>query len=329
MDRLRDSPDDLIALCGAAATSLGIPDPAFVEKDFWVVELLRSVVQPLTLEPTTSDTPSAQIIFKGGTSLSKAYDLIKRFSEDVDILALIQGYGASARDRRVLRPICERARTDLGLTTEQMTMLDYKEGTTRPAEYHYPRHLDASVISDAVKLEMGIRGGTLPGTHRRTVVSYIAQHIAAQSIKADYMELVPVEVDVIAPVRTLAEKLALLHHAGHMAMIGDKALLTKVGRHIYDVHQLLDSQDVRAALSIAGQTMPELAADVDAKSNEFRFPHTPRPTDGYAVSPIFDLSSPLRPAVEASYHEVMDLVWGARPTFDECLATIHRARPLL
>jgi hypothetical protein len=208
-------------------------------------------------------------------------------------------------------------------------MLDYKEGTTRPAEYHYPRHLDASMISDAVKLEMGRRGGTLPGTQRRTVVSYIAQHIAAQSIKADYMELVPVEVDVIAPVRTLAEKLALLHHAGHMAMIGDKALLTKVGRHIYDVHQLLDSQDVRAALSIAGQTMPELAADVDAKSNEFRFPHTPRPTDGYAASPIFDLSSPLRPAVEASYHEVMDLVWGARPTFDECLATIHRARPLL
>jgi Nucleotidyl transferase AbiEii toxin, Type IV TA system len=329
MDRLRDSPDDLVALCGAAATSLGIPDPAFVEKDFWVVELLRSVVQPLTLEPTTGDTPSAQIIFKGGTSLSKAYDLIKRFSEDVDILALIQGYGARARDRRVLRPICDRACADLGLTSDQMIMLDYREGTTRPAEYHYPRHLASTVISDAAKLEMGIRGGTIPGTQRRTVASYIAQHIAAQGIEADYLELAPIEVEVIAPVRTLAEKLALLHHAGHMATLGDTALLTKAGRHIYDVHQLLNSQDVQAALSTAGQTMPELAADVDAKSAEFRFPHTPRPTDGYATSPMLDPSSPLRPAAEASYHEVMDLVWGVRPTFDECLATIHRARSLL
>lgn len=41
MGLLRDSPDDLFALCGATADSMGI-DPAFVEKDFWVVELLRS-----------------------------------------------------------------------------------------------------------------------------------------------------------------------------------------------------------------------------------------------------------------------------------------------
>jgi hypothetical protein len=42
---LRDAPDDLFALSGAAAAWLGIPDPAFVEKDYWVVELLRSVVR--------------------------------------------------------------------------------------------------------------------------------------------------------------------------------------------------------------------------------------------------------------------------------------------
>ncbi len=91
MTLLRDSPDDLLALCGAAADSLGIPEPAFVEKDFWVVELLRSVVRPLDLEPVNNIPCSATVRFKGGTSLSKAFGLIKRFSEDVDILVECEG----------------------------------------------------------------------------------------------------------------------------------------------------------------------------------------------------------------------------------------------
>jgi hypothetical protein len=61
MTLLRDSPDDLLALCGAAADSLGIPEPAFVEKDFWVVELLRSVVRPLDLEPVNNIPCSATV----------------------------------------------------------------------------------------------------------------------------------------------------------------------------------------------------------------------------------------------------------------------------
>jgi hypothetical protein len=64
MTRLRDSADDLFALCGAAAASFGIPESAFVEKDFWVVELLRSVVKPLDLEPVNDIPCSATVIFK-------------------------------------------------------------------------------------------------------------------------------------------------------------------------------------------------------------------------------------------------------------------------
>jgi hypothetical protein len=113
---LRDAPDDLFALSSAAADWLGIPDPAFVEKDFWVVELLRSVVRPLDLAPVGDVPCSAAVRFKGGTSLSKAFGLIKRFSEDVDILVECEGYGASARDKRLLRPLCDRAGNDLGLS---------------------------------------------------------------------------------------------------------------------------------------------------------------------------------------------------------------------
>jgi Nucleotidyl transferase AbiEii toxin, Type IV TA system len=329
MTLLRDSPDDLLALCGAAADSLGIPEPAFVEKDFWVVELVRSVVRPLDLEPVNNIPCSATVRFKGGTSLSKAFGLIKRFSEDVDILVECEGYGAGARENRVLWPICERAGRDLGLPPEQVSKLPYKTGFTRNVDYLIPSRLDSSAIRPGVRLEMGIRGGTLPGTQLRTISSYIADYIAAAGIEADFEELAPVEVDVIAPVRTLAEKLALLHDAGRLAAQGNARSLGQAGRHFYDIRQLLKSQDVIAALSIPGQTMKVLAADVDAKSGEFGWSHTPRPGDGYAVSPVFDPASDVRDIAEQAYSQALDLVWGERPTFDQILASVAEARSLL
>ena len=329
MTLLRDSPDDLFALCGAAADSLGIPEPAFVEKDFWVVELLRSVVRPLDLEPVNNIPCSATVRFKGGTSLSKAFGLIKRFSEDVDILVECEGYGAGARENRVLRPICERAGRNLGLRPEQVTMLSYKTGFTRNADYLVPSRLDSSAIRSGVRLEMGIRGGTLPGTQFRSISSYIADYITAAGIEADFEELGPVGIDVIAPIRTLAEKLALLHDAGRLAAQGNGKSLGQAGRHFYDIHQLLKSQDVIASLSIPGQTMEILAADVDAKSADFGWSHTPRPEDGYAVSLVFDPVSDVRDMAEQAYSQALGLVWGERPTFDEILASVAEARDLL
>lgn len=329
MTLLRDSPDDLFALCGAAADSLGIPEPAFVEKDFWVVELLRSVVRPLDLEPVNNIPCSATVRFKGGTSLSKAFGLIKRFSEDVDILVECEGYGAGAREKRVLRPICERVGRDLGLPPEQVAWLPSRTGFTRNADYLVPSRLNSSAIRPGVRLEMGIRGGTMPGTQFRSISSYIADYIAAAGIKADFEELAAVRVDVIAPVRTLAEKLALLHDAGRLATQGNGKSLGQAGRHFYDVHQLLKSQDVIAALSIPGQTMEILAADVDAKSDEFGWSYTPRPGDGYAVSLVFDPVSDVRDMAEQAYSQALGLVWGERPTFDQILASVAEARDLL
>ncbi|MGH3275101.1 MAG: nucleotidyl transferase AbiEii/AbiGii toxin family protein [Streptosporangiaceae bacterium] len=329
MPLLRDSPDDLFALCGAAAESLGIPDPAFVEKDFWVVELLRSVVRPLDLDPVNNVPCSAAVRFKGGTSLSKAFGLIKRFSEDVDILVECEGYGTGTREKRVLWPICERAGKDLGLLPEQIVKLGYKTGVTRNIDYMVPGRLDSSSIRPGVRLEMGIRGGTSPGTQLRTISSYIADYMASTGIEADFEELAAVEVDVLAPVRTLAEKLALLHDAGHLAAQGDTRPLGQAGRHFYDIHQLLESHEVITALSIPGQTMEVLAADVDAKSEEYGWSHTPRPGDGFAASLIFDPASDVRNMADQAYRNALGLVWGERPTFDEILARVARSHDLL
>jgi predicted nucleotidyltransferase component of viral defense system len=61
MARLREHPDDLFALVAQASEALGLP-LEFVEKDFWITELLRSVARPVD---------DAYVVFKGGTSLSR------------------------------------------------------------------------------------------------------------------------------------------------------------------------------------------------------------------------------------------------------------------
>lgn len=66
--------DDFAAFVTAAATESELSEP-FVEKDYWITEILRTV----------ADTLGDRAIFKGGTSLSKGWNLIDRFSEYVDL----------------------------------------------------------------------------------------------------------------------------------------------------------------------------------------------------------------------------------------------------
>lgn len=71
---LQTTPDFADALL-ATAQALNLPE-AFVEKDYWVTTVLRAL----------SNSPYREaIVFKGGTALSKAYGLVQRFSEDVDL----------------------------------------------------------------------------------------------------------------------------------------------------------------------------------------------------------------------------------------------------
>jgi predicted nucleotidyltransferase component of viral defense system len=84
MALLRNEPDSLDALVATTAVTLGI-DAAFVEKDFWVIEVLRAATGEVTVLAKDGQRYPVQTIFKGGTSLSRAYGLIERFSEDVDL----------------------------------------------------------------------------------------------------------------------------------------------------------------------------------------------------------------------------------------------------
>ena len=87
MPQFRDS-NDFGPTLDAAAERLGISATA-IEKDYWVSQVLWALAQRF----------DGDFLFKGGTSLSKGYKIVERFSEDVDVLVVPGGRGRGATDK--------------------------------------------------------------------------------------------------------------------------------------------------------------------------------------------------------------------------------------
>lgn len=318
MAKLRASPDDLFALVGQASDHLRIPQE-FVEKDYWVTELLRSVSQPVD---------DAVVIFKGGTSLSKAFDLIERFSEDVDILVSIQDEAfGKGRVHNILRHICERAGEDLDIGADDQIDRGSEKGIHRNVRYIYPARLAPQAVTEGVLLEMGRRGGDLP-RERRRLRSMIATFAIETGVarEDEYDEFASLEIEVLAPERTLVEKLALLHR---LSLKDDGEALARNGRHLYDVYKLLTAEAITTKLRADPGTVARLADDADEQSAKWEMPYEPRPERGYGDSPAFDASGAPASSLRQGLEAATTLIYGVVPSFEDCIEVIRSSADLL
>lgn len=322
MAQLRSSSDDLFALIARTSEALKIP-PGFVEKDFWASELLRAVT-------AAAKSESSVAVFKGGTSLSKGFSLIERFSEDVDILLVPpSGLGESAR-HGILKRIESAAAAHLGIAAADVNVVRSTTGIKRDVRYPYPRRFDLGILSEGLLLEMGVRGGPQPRV-AMDVDSYVAR-FAKDTLGlsvGEFDEFQPVAVEILATVRTLVEKLALLHdlasrYPDQVAMED----LERAGRHYYDVFRLLSDRATCSACEVA-RTVERLAEDVDRKSAEYGWPFTPRPSEGYAKSPAFDPGHGSNPHARGGFERATQLIYGQAPSFDECMQRVKDAAELL
>lgn len=166
-DRLVGDPDAVSALAGRVSDATGLPVTQ-VEKDFWVTEVLRGV-------SATADQLGVEVLFKGGTSLSKVFGMIERFSEDVDMLVIF-GAGAKRAREETLKSLIAGASAATGLDAVD----DPSTATTgvkRSARFHCPMaHGVGPGLSEGVLLELGSRGGGV-GAARAEVESLIVRHL--------------------------------------------------------------------------------------------------------------------------------------------------------
>jgi len=330
---LRQHPDELTVLTGLAAEHLGI-DPAFVEKDFWVTEVLRAVTIEHTIADLDGMDHAVDVIFKGGTSLSRVYGITERFSEDVDVLLSFPIRSTPGARHGVIKAKCEAARTHLRLAEQSTRIFNSTTGVKRSVRYTYPAYpaqAHSGDITTGVLLELGSRGGTEP-VRQRELRSMLAAHALEQLNHSpdEWAEYEPVKVSALAPERTLLEKLSHLHSAGRMAAEGDDTQLSRGGRHLYDVYRLLTDDNTVAALNAMGEDgVLALCTDIAQRSEAGDWVVDPRPGGGYASGVLYHGDPAIAAIAASAYHRAEGLIWGYVPTLDQCLSKVGEFRGLL
>ena len=164
-----------------------------VEKDYWVTYLLKNLVK---------SEFASEFVFKGGTCLSKAYNLIERFSEDIDLL-MLETNKTQSKTQKEKRLIALREYIN-GLDN-----LSYTTGnrSTLYAAFKFTFPTISTNITDSVGksilLEPGYRGGIVPEIQKKTITSYIEKIIDG---KLDDYDTKPFEINVLSTERIFVEK---------------------------------------------------------------------------------------------------------------------------
>jgi predicted nucleotidyltransferase component of viral defense system len=306
----------------AAAGRLRISATA-VEKDYWVSQVLRVLAHNY----------KGDFIFKGGTSLSKGYQIVERFSEDIDILVLPGARGRGATDKLMK---AMGAATASGIGGEASSVGGSETGRHRCYELSYPTTREATgFVRTSVLLEMGVRGGDHP--NELVPISCLLGDVLKTegTSLSEFADLEPFEVVVLHPGRTLLEKLVHVHAVaqtlGHdVALAPDR----RIGRHFYDVYQLLGDEHTLQLLTDPHEITTVMSSIETVTREHFGGTENSelRPDGGFAASPAFaietDVSSRLRTSYEATMPE---LYFGAAPppTWEAICRRVAEMRNLL
>lgn len=302
-------------LFSEAAARLGMT-PAVVEKDFWVTWVLDRLFATPAL--------ARLLMFKGGTSLSKVYGLIERFSEDIDLILDWRVLGgddplaarSKTRQTALNEAINAHAQAYIAgpLLTEVSAALsgiaECRIGDDDPhvIEVRYPAAFGDTYLRPEVRLEIGPLAAWLPHEDR-TISAYAAEAFPQLFARR------AVAVRVISAERTFWEKATILHQEAHRP--DGTPQPSRYSRHYYDLAQMAVSP-VRG-VALADQAL--LANVVEFKQRFY-----PRAWARYDLAVPGSLrllpSDAVLEAVGADYRAMADMIFGRIPPFADIVAQL-------
>ncbi len=334
---LAASTEDRRGLFVAAAQRLGTTE-RYVEKDFWVCWTLDALFNE------RASAGAARLLFKGGTSLSKAFGLIARFSEDIDITVFREDLGlpASCEDleqlsgkkrgarldairdacrsfiagklRSDLSTILAAALEDAGRPPESARIeLDGgdPDGQTLLLSYASAIEVQDGYVKPVVRIECGAKSALDP--HAPAIVKpYVADDLPGSDFAV-------ANITTVDASRTFWDKVVILHGTrrwfdgkGELRQQGER-----VSRHYYDVHRLLDSEVGRDAAGDLG-----MAKDCARHARMFfdrpAFDLLSAVEGRFAVAPAPAMIDALR----RDYGNMAGMIFGPVPPFEAVLASI-------
>jgi predicted nucleotidyltransferase component of viral defense system len=223
--------------------------PHAIEKDWWVTMVLKSLYKT---------TCADYLVFKGGTSLSKCWNLIERFSEDVDVAISREFFGitniSSKNQRDKLRKLSSKYIIDklIAELTQRMqengiedffVELEPTESSDKDPRVLFVKYSslypENSYLQNWVKIEISCRSLREPFDPVK-IRSIITDNYPDEKFADDYFV-----VNTVSPKRTFLEKAFLLHEALQKGRIRSY----RMTRHLYDLHKLMDTKFAEEALS--------------------------------------------------------------------------------
>ena len=197
--------------------------PAIVEKDIWVCVILERIF--------TDQRFGNRFVFKGGTSLSKVYRVIRRFSEDIDLILdqRLLGYNLSGGDEDFIMPSWtkqDRLNKEIDakgvdfVINALMPCLDERLAdipSVRVAlsdrdrhiiDIHYSSVTPTNYLSDAISLEIGPLAAWIPSSWK-SINSYVSEHFE------NVVGQIGIPARATSAERTFWEKASILHQQAH------------------------------------------------------------------------------------------------------------------
>jgi len=338
MDRVALLPaNDRAALFGETGALRGVAN-TIIEKDFWVCWTLKRLFR-------LQKQDAATLVFKGGTSLSKAFGAIRRFSEDIDLSfdRAELGYtgdrdpekeGISKKqankliealvsdvERHIAEKLLPALRSaiveQLGEQSEGKWSLEIDANDAQTVNFHYPPALASSeyegmaYITPRVKLELGARGDPWP-TEQKFIRPYAAEDFP------DFFIDPECTVTVLSAQRTFWEKATALHAEVHRP--AETATPQYFSRHYYDLAMLLDTEEGKAA---AGD-FDLLVTVAKHKATFFRSSWASYDTARPGTLRLMPAESRIKD-LRADYRAMAPMMFDEKPlSFDDILAKIEK-----
>lgn len=323
MDKIAALPDrDRSDLFQETASQRAV-HPAIIEKDFWVCWVLRKLF--------TCERLKGQLIFKGGTSLSKVYGLIERFSEDIDLILdwRLLGYSKDGRDpweeqrsntrqdtfnkainAAAAEYIAKTLLPHLRALFAQVpaVTLDVPADEPMVVNIAYPKAFSLDAIRPQVKLEIGPLASWVPSKEA------VIKPYAAEVFEHVFDDPACPVVATLAE-RTFWEKATILHQQAHRPK--SKKMQEHYARHYYDMYQL-------AASPVKDGALGDLELLADVVKFKQRFYRSPWAKYEDAKPGTFRLlpTEEHRRELEADYRGMEPMFFGEVPAWDDIMGSL-------